>query len=172
MTPKEWLEVGYVSRAHGLRGTLVVKTYDEASTALGEVDRVQLIPRAEPAFEAELADVREGPGGDLLIELDAVTTRERADALVGSKVSVHRDELEPPEAGEVFQGDLVGLTAKTPEGKLLGTVVEVFSAGPVPNLVIGTAPDELMVPFAEEFVVKIDLAAREIVIVPPTYDEA
>lgn len=169
--PKDWLSVGYISRAHGLRGGLVVKTFDPASTALGEVDRVQLTPRDGSPFELELADVREGPGGDLLLVAESITTREAAEALVGAAVAVHREEIDPPEAGSVFQGDLVGLTARTRDGRVLGVVREVFSAGPVPNLVIGEADAELMVPFADDFVIEIDLAARVIVLEPPVYDE-
>lgn len=170
--PSEWLSVGYVSRAHGLKGALVVKTFDPASSALGEVDRVQLTPKGGAPAEHDLAHVREGPGGDLLLELEGLGSREAAEALVGSTVAVHRDELEPPEAGEFFQGDLVGLRAETRDGKALGVVAEVWSSGPVPNLVLRQGEHEEMVPFAEDFVVKVDLEAGVIVLEPPVYDDA
>jgi 16S rRNA processing protein RimM len=167
----DWLRVGYVSRAHGLKGTVVVKTFDPASSALGEVDRVHLAPKDGAPREVEIVDVREGPGGDLLLQLEGLSTREGADALVGSTVSVHRDEIDAPDEGEFFQGDLVGLRAVTPDGKALGVVHEVWSSGPVPNLVLRDGDREEMVPFAEDFVRKVDLAAGTIVIEPPTYDE-
>jgi 16S rRNA processing protein RimM len=168
---KDWLGVGYVSRAHGLKGALVVKTFDPASTALGEVERVQLSPRSGPPFERALVDVREGPGGDLLLVLEGVAGRVEAEALVGAAVAVHRAELEPPEPGAVFQGDLVGLRAVTPDGRPLGVVHEVWSAGPVPNLVLRDGEREEMVPFAEDFVRAIDLKAGTIVIEPPRFEE-
>ena len=168
---KDWLSVGYVSRAHGLKGAVIVKTFDPASTALGEVDRVHLAPKEGAGFEREILDVREGPGGDLLLQLEGLSTREAADALVGSTVSVHRDEIDEPDDGEFFQGDLVGLKAVTPDGRSLGVVHEVWSSGPVPNLVLRNGEAEEMVPFAEDFVRKVDLEAGTIVIEPPTYDE-
>lgn len=168
---KDWLGVGYVSRAHGLKGAVVVKTFDPASTALGEVDRVQLSPREGHPFERELVDVREGPGGDVLLVLEGLADRLAAEALVGATVAVHRDELEPPDEGEVFQGDLVGLRAVTPDGRTLGVVHEVWSAGPVPNLVLRDGDREEMVPFAEDFVRAIDLEAGTIVIEPPRFEE-
>lgn len=169
MSPNPWLQVGYVSRAHGLKGSLVIKTFDPGSTALGEVERVQLTPKAGAPRVYELDGLREGPGGDLLLELDGVSSRDAADALVGSAIAVHRDELEAPEQGEFFQGDLIGLSARSPDGTALGTIVEVWSSGPVPNLVLDTGD---MIPFADDFVVKIDLAGGTIVLRPLEYDEA
>lgn len=165
-----WLKVGYVSRAHGLKGALIIKTFDPTSTAIGEVDRVQLTPKAGASKEFELETLRDGPGGDLLMELEGVHSREAAEALIGSTIAVHRDELDPPEEGEFFQGDLVGLAAVTPDGKPLGTVVEVWSSGPVPNLVIKQGEQEEMIPFAEDFVVKVDLEQKTIVLKPLEYD--
>lgn len=169
---KPWLTVGYVARAHGLKGALVVKTYDPASSALGEVERVQLALRTGELKVFELSAVVDGPGGDLLVEFFEVDNRDAATGLVGATVSVHRDEVAPPADGELFQGDLVGLIARTVDGRILGSVVDVWSAGPVPNLVIKAGSREEMIPFAQEFVVKVDLAHGTIVLNPPEYDEA
>lgn len=172
MTASPWLSVGYVARAHGLKGSVVVKTFDPASTAVGEVDRLLLTPRTGAPREYEIEGLRDGPGGDLLLELEGVTTREGADAIVGATVSVHRDELEPPEEGEFFLGDLIGLEVETPDGRALGSIKEIWSSGPTPNLVIATPTGgEEFVPFAEEFVVRVDLPGRKIVLTPPVYED-
>jgi 16S rRNA processing protein RimM len=47
----------------------------------------------------------------------------------------------------------------------------LWETGPVPVVVIGQGEGELMVPFAEHFVVSVDLAAKQMVIRPPEYDE-
>ena len=166
----EWLGIGYVSRAHGLKGAVVMKTFDPASSALGTVDRLRLTPKVGAPREYELLTVRDA-GGDLLVELKGLSTREAADLLVGSTVSVHRDEVDQPEDGEFFQGDLVGLAASTEDGRSLGVVAEVWSSGPVPNLVLKNGEHEEMVPFADDFVVKIDLDARTIVLKPLVFDD-
>ncbi len=163
---KQWLEVGYVSRAHGLKGELVIKTFDPSSTVLSEVDTVHLVPRVGPPIDAVFKTLRDSPGSDLLAQFEGVSTRAAAEALVGAKVSVNRDQLDEPDDGEFFQGDLVGLHAVTEDGRSLGIVAEVWSSGPVPNLVLKNGDAEDMVPFAEDFVVKVDLAANTIVLRP------
>ena len=114
---------------------------------------------------------REGSGGDLLVSLEGVTTREAAEALQGAQLLAFREDLEPPAEGEFFQGDLVGLEAVTPEGRRLGRVEEVWSSGPVPNLVIREGAEELMVPFADDFIAEVDLEEQRVVVIPPEYLE-
>ncbi len=169
MTPH--LLFGYVSRAHGLRGEVVVRTFDPASSVLADVERVWVQPREGAARELEVLEAREASGGDLLVTLAGVTTREAADALKGAQLFAFRDDLDAPEEGEFFQGDLVGLLAVTPEGKPLGRVEEVWSSGPVPNLVIRDGARELMVPFADDFVASVELEEGRVVVIPPEYAE-
>ncbi len=165
------LEVGYIARAHGMHGEVVVKTFDPASEVLIGVERLWL--RRKDGFESEVGVIDVGQQNkDLRVSLENVKRREQAEALIGSTVSVFRDDLEAPEAGEYFQGDLIGLEARTPEGKTLGKITEIWNSGPVPNLVIvDEAGAEMMVPFAEEFVPKVDLVAKVATVIPLEFAE-
>lgn len=163
---KPHLQFGYVSRAHGLKGEVVVRTFDPASTVLDEIDRVFVRTRGGEEREYELEGVREGPKGDLLVALGGVRRREDSEPLTGSAIFAFREDLEAPADGEIFQGDLVGLEAFSPDGARLGVVEEIFAAGPVPNLVIRDGKAELMVPLVDEFVKEIDVAAGRVVVTP------
>jgi 16S rRNA processing protein RimM len=164
-------QFGYVSRAHGLDGEVMVHTFDPASTVLDEVERVLVRPRSGEERQLTLADVREGSRGELLVTFEGVAGRVAAQALVGGALFVERADLEAPAPGEYFQGDLVGLTAVTPEGVRLGVVEALWSTGPVPNLVIKDGDTELLVPFAEDFVVSVDLEQQRLVLTPPRTEE-
>ncbi len=171
MTPPPTLELGFVSRAHGLRGEVAIRTFDPASEALDVVERVLLHTRSGEVREVFLEAVRPTPKENIVV-IEGVDSRTEAESLVGSKVFVYREDLEPPGEGEFFQGDLVGLIAVDESGAELGRVEEIWSTGEVPNLVI-RAPKrpELVVPFADEFVPSVDLATQRIVIRPPEYVE-
>src|SRR5207249_316890 len=104
---------------------------------------------------------------DLLVAFAGVETREDAEALVGATLLVFREDLEAPAAGEMFQGDLIGLTAVDEQGVTLGIVEDLWSSGPVPNLVIRGARGELMVPFVDEFVIEVDVEKGRVVVRPP-----
>jgi 16S rRNA processing protein RimM len=160
-------QFGYISWAHGLDGEVSVHTFDPASTVLEEVEQVLARPRSGGERELTIEDVREGAKGELLVTFAGLRGRVAALALVGSGLFVRRADLEAPAEGEYFQGDLVGLTAVTPEGVRLGVVEALWSTGPVPNLVIKDGDLELLVPFAEDFVVSVELEAGRLVLNPP-----
>ena len=167
MKPTAHLGIGYVARARGLKGQLVVRTFDPASEALEQVRRVLL--RLRDGSTRELAIARHQVGaGDRVLTLTGIADRDSAEALVGAQVSVFRDDLPSPGEGEYFQGDLIGLEAVDEAGVGLGKVEEIWNTGPVPNLVI-RGPDraELLVPFANDFVISVDLRAGRVVLRPP-----
>jgi len=159
------LVVGYVARAHGISGEVAVRTFDLGSDALEDVERVVL--RGRDGTERDFQVTGSRPASrEVLLTLASVDGRSAAEALRGSTVLVHREDLEPPGEGEFFQGDLVGLHAVSPEGKALGRVEEVWNAGPVPTLVIRGEGGELLVPFADDFVPRVDLEAGLIQVRP------
>jgi 16S rRNA processing protein RimM len=165
--PSPTLEVGYVARVHGLKGELAVRTFDPESEALTSVRR--LVLRLRSGEERELALLAARRAADAtLVSLAGVASRSGAEAFKGATVLVHREDLPPPGEGEWFQGDLVGLEARTPDGVPLGRVTEIWNTGPVPNLVIeGPGPEPLVVPFVDEFVPEVDVQAGVLVVRPP-----
>ena len=164
------LQVGYVAKAHGLRGEVMVRTFDPSSEILFDVKRARVRRRDGAELELTLLDAR-ASGKDVVVAFAQIGTREEAEALVGGTVSVFREEIEPPGDGEFFQGDLVGLLAVAEDGRALGKVEEIWNTGEVPTLVIRQAGEELLVPFAEEFVGEVDVEGGRIVVRPPELTE-
>ncbi len=171
MTLKPHLELGYVARAHSLTGEVAVRTFDPASETLDLVERVLVRPRTGPERVLRIESVRPTPK-EMLVVFEGVRGRNQAEALVGATVLAFREDLEAPEEGEYFQGDLVGLTAVDEAGNVLGVVEELWSTGEVPNLVIrAPGKEELVVPFAEGFVSTVDVPGGRLVVKPPEYLE-
>lgn len=167
MTTPAHFRIGYITRARGLEGQVVVRTFDPGSLALEEVDRVLLVS-ADGAGRELRVKHRSGHGGECVLTLEGIADRTAADGLVGSTVTVLREDLKAPAEGECFQGDLIGLEAVDEAGASLGKVEEIWNTGPVPNLVIrGLDRPELLVPFVDDFVRSVDLAGGRVVLRPP-----
>lgn len=167
MSGKPHLELGYVSRAHGIHGEVAIKSFDPDSQSLSLVKRV-LLRRKDGREQLYTLECVRPADKEHLVELSGVESRSDAEALRGATVLVFREDLPPPAEGEFFQGDLIGLAAFDAEGRPLGTVKELWETGPVPNLVIrDDAGTELIVPFADEFVPSVDLASGRITVNPP-----
>ena len=65
----------------------------------------------------------------LVVKVKGVETREAAASLTGVEIFARRDQLPPPEPGEFYYDDLVGLEAVTREGQRLGRVAALSNYG-------------------------------------------
>jgi 16S rRNA processing protein RimM len=113
--------------------------------------------------------------GGVVLKFAGVESISDAERLAGLELQVPRDERAELEAGAAYISEIVGCEVWiTNAGKrqLLGTVSEVqFGAGEAPLLVVCKSPEgvrepsgeqELLVPYAEEFVRTANFAERSI----------
>lgn len=155
------VEVGVITRPHGVRGELRVVPHQPDSTTLLDVDAVWIDGERRAVIKARSAK------GAILMQLDGIEDRDVAGDLRGAPVSVERGDLELDD-GEILLADLVGCQVVTRAGEVWGTVTRV-ETGAQDRLVIdpGDGARERQLPLVDEFVSGIDLEAREITIEPP-----
>jgi 16S rRNA processing protein RimM len=111
-----------------------------------------------------ISRVRETPKG-FLLDLDGVHDRPGAASIRGAELVLDRSELDAPGEGEFYVGDLVGLTAVSDAGEIVGTVSETFETGAHEVLVIHReSGSPIYLPFTLEHVPKVDLDAARLVV--------
>jgi 16S rRNA processing protein RimM len=152
------LAVGYVARAHGIRGELRVHLHAPGSTAL-EGASVLFIDGV--AFELDSA---RAAADAWLVRLVGVEDRDRAESLAGKPIEIERAELHLAE-GEYLVADLVGCACEDPDGAPLG-VIHAIVHGPQDLLVVRDAGRkvERLVPLVPELVPAVDIEARRVVL--------
>ncbi len=153
------LEIGGIARAHGIKGEVVVHTHDPDSTILGEIDSVWV-----GGVERTIVKAR-GTHHGWLVALEGVATRNDAELLRGQVVEVDRTLLDLEE-GEVLLDDMIGCQVVLPDGRAWGTIAAV-NLGPQDQLVIHDGEIERLLPFVDQFVTKIDIAAGVVTVDPP-----
>jgi 16S rRNA processing protein RimM len=107
--------------------------------------------------------------------LKGVADRDAAQALTNLDLYVPRDRLPAIDEDDTYyHSDLIGLDAMSADGVRIGTVhaVHDFGAGSVLEITPLGNGETLMLPFTETTVPKVDLDARQIVVVPPAEVEA
>jgi len=154
------VEVGYVAKAHGVRGELRVHLHNPDSEVLFDVEQLVIGGR-----DYLVEGARPGGKGGVLLALDGVNDRDAAEALRGSAVSVERGELELDD-GDVLAVDLIGCAAVLEDGTPWG-VVEDIVVGAQDRLVIRDGDVVRELPWVDELVPSIDLDARRVVVAPP-----
>lgn len=113
-----------------------------------------------------LARLRDDGKGGAIARFAEVADRNAAEALRGTLLTVPRSALPPLGEGEYYHADLIGLSAVSTEGELLGEVIAVenFGAGDVIEIRRLTGK-RFMVPMRAEAVPEWD--AEKLVISAP-----
>lgn len=154
------LEIGFVRRAHGIRGELNVVTHDPDSEVLLRAKQVWIGGVAHA-----VASARPTAQGFLLLLAD-VRDRNLAELLRGKPLEVAR-ELVPVDDGEVILDDLIGCVAQLSSGETVGTIVAIDSVPMQDRLVIHAGDRELLLPVVDQFVVDINLETGVVIVAPP-----
>ncbi len=159
--------VGVITRAHGVRGDVVVDVRTD-SPELRFSDGAVLA--TEPAQAGPLTVARSRwHSGRLLVQFAGVTDRTRAETLRGVRLLAEVDERErPADPDEYYDHQLTGLAVRTTDGADVGEVVDVVHLPGQDLLAVRRADGgEVLIPFVQAIVPTVDLAERTIVVEPP-----
>jgi 16S rRNA processing protein RimM len=166
--------VGRIGRAHGVRGDVVVGV---------RTDEPEL--RFAPGSRLDTDPVGVGPltvagyrwhSGDLLVRFAEITDRDAAAELGGTWLMVDSAVLGALDDPDEFRdGDLVGLSVRTVDGTVVGTVADVLHHGqdvlaidpPGAAGAAGARGEQILIPFVKAIVPEVDIAAGVLVIDPP-----
>lgn len=153
------VEIGRIVRVHGIRGEVVIATYNPESDLLDSLEALYV-----GGAERRVVRARNTHRG-WLVQLDGVATRNDAEALRGQVVEVDRAALSLGE-DDVLLDDLIGCRVQRIDGAPWGTIAAI-EGGMQDRLVIHDGDIERLLPLVDEFVVAIDLAAGVVTVDPP-----
>jgi 16S rRNA processing protein RimM len=153
------IPVGYVRKAHGIRGDVVVR-------GLLEDAHQRLVPGA--AFETNEGTPRmvtitsvNQSGADLRLHFAGVDSRDDAEELKGVQLMIDAADRRVLTDGEWWPEDLVGCSAVDALGVPIGEVVQVIIGGVQDRLVVVRLDGERAeVPFVEALVPTVDIEAQ------------
>lgn len=155
--------IGRIVGVFGVRGWVKVRSYTQPPINLLTYRPWRLISATGEIAEQELVSGH-AQGKGLVALLKGCTNPESALFWVGWEIAVPRTALPPPEDGEYYWTDLIGLRVVTLTGVDLGSVSYLFETGANDVLVV-TGDRERLIPYLSGRVVqKVDLAARRMVV--------
>lgn len=160
----DYIVIGRVTRAHGLRGQVIVAYETDWPERFLGLARVFL---GDANLPIGVAAARLTPRHALL-SLIGVETRSEAETLRGLWVKVPAAEARALAQGEFFVHQVVGLAVVTQAGELIGRVQEVLFTGANDVYIIQTATGEMLLPAVDDVIHEVNLAeGRMVVSVPP-----
>ncbi len=161
--------LGRISGAHGLKGEVKIAAFTAEPS---DVAAYGLLTNAGGDKSFEIVSFRSAGGGTVIARLKGVGDRNAAEALRGSDLYVERAVLPPVGDGEYYHSDLIGLTAVSPDGEVLGEIAAIhnYGAGDLLELRPVSGRQTELIPFESAHVPKVDLEARQVTLVRPVYE--
>jgi 16S rRNA processing protein RimM len=162
--------VARIGAAHGLRGELRLWSFTQDP---GAIENYGALETKDGKRRFEIEALRAGKD-HFVVKLSGVDDRDAAGALNNAELFVARDKLPATAEDEFYHADLIGLDVLDRHGAQIGTVhaLHNFGAGDIIEIMpVGTG-QPVMFAFNETTVPKIDLEAKQIVLVPPAEVEA
>ena len=151
--------VGRIVGPFGVRGWLKLQPFTETPESL--VAHPEWWIGGEANWRCVRIEEAKAQGDSVVAKLAGCDDREAAALYRGKQVAISRGAV--PEAGddEYYWADLIGLEVVNEQGEKLGKVAEIFETGSNDVLVV-SGERERLIPFLEQVVKKVDVAARVI----------
>lgn len=155
------LQIGVITRPHGVRGELKVRLHNEESDALLAVTTLLVKPQRGAPLSLAVEGVRGSSKGPI-ITLAGVVGRDAADALRGAELWVERASLEPLEEGEYYLVDLIGCQVVFAE-QVIAQVTDVRPDPSVDTMLLRMKDGRSAeMPIVEAWVGQVDIAQKKI----------
>ena len=159
--------IGRVARAHGNRGQVIVNVESDFAEERFQAGRVVRVGAIDSAMPRRIESVRFHQGRPI-IAFEGVATMNDAEALAGADVWMESAELGPLPPETFYRHDLIGCEVRLAgSGEVVGQVTGVDGPLDRSHLVVKGTRGDVLVPLVASICVKVDPAARVIVIDPP-----
>jgi len=158
--------VARIGAAHGVRGEVKLWSFTEDPAAVAGYGPLET---QDGTRHFEIEALR--PAKDHFVaRIAGIGDRDAAERLRNLELFIPRSRLpQIDETDTFYHADLVGLDVVTPDGAQIGTVraLHNFGAGDIIEIMPAGSGEPVMLPFNEVTVPKVDLEAKQIVVVRP-----
>jgi len=100
--------------------------------------------------------------GRCVAKFRGIDSISEAEKYIGSEIKIPADALPAPKEGWFYTFQLKGCRVVTTHGEYIGTVTDVLDAGGTEILKVDRKDEETLIPFAQEYLKRIELDQREI----------
>jgi 16S rRNA processing protein RimM len=172
---EQWVWLARIRRTQGRKGEVFADILTDFPEKFAERKRLWLLPTARPANaqEADVPAPREVElaahwlhKGGVVLHFVGVGSISDAEKLAGLVVAIPVAERAGLGEDEVYIGDLIGCVLVDVAGAepvVVGAIEDVdTSAGPAPLLVVREARGEVLVPFAQTYLRRMDVEGRRV----------
>lgn len=156
MEEQEWVSVGRIGRAVGLKGECTV-FWNSGQPPVQIGGEIFLTEPGKTSYRSWRVAALRTQGRFDVVRFEGIEDRTQAESLRNIEITLPVERLEPLQAGEYYCYQILGLTVVTEEGVELGRIEKIFTAGEHDVYEVRGNGKEVLIPAIEQVVRSIDL---------------
>lgn len=165
---EKWFNVGKIVNTHGIKGEVRVVSrtdFPEERYKIGNVLSL-FMPKSSTPIELTVKTHRSHKNFDLLT-FEGYENINEVEKFRDGILKVSESQLGDLNEGEYYYHEIIGCNVATIDGEELGKVSEILSPGANDVWVVkGKGGKELLIPYIEDVVKKVDIKEKIILIEP------
>lgn len=158
---QNWVAMGYIKGAVGIRGWVKVKADTEYSDSLLEYSEWRLHKDGQILNVG--IDSGKVVGDEVQVKFAHIHDRDAAAMLRGYTVEIPRQAFAPAEDDEYYWADLVGMQVLNRNGEVLGKVHNLMQTGAHDVLMVKGEHGEKLIPFVSHYIDRVETESKTIV---------
>lgn len=165
---KKWYNVGKVVNTHGIKGEVrVLSITDFPEERYKPNSRLYLfLPNEKEPIELIVRSHRIHKQFHLLT-FEGYDSIESVEQMKGGLLKISEDQLMPLDEGEYYFDEIIGCRVLTMEGEEIGVIKEILTPGANDVWVVrGNKGKEILIPYIESVVKKVDVNEKIVLIEP------
>jgi 16S rRNA processing protein RimM len=158
---EKFVKVGYVKDAQGLRGEVFVRLPTEEAAWLSDLNHIQLQKEGVSPSLYVVESAKRHKNG-LIVKLEGVADRNASEKLKGFEFLIPENLLISEVGESIYLREVLGFQVKDRELGVLGVIHSFDSNGAQDLIVIQKDGRELLIPFVQPFIERMDFQNQRI----------
>ena len=164
MDPDNHLAIGKIVKAWGIKGKVKILSYAESPATFRQQTEL-VIHNQRDSQRLSLESVDEHKKG-ILLKFKGRDRIEDVEDLIGLTLYVDKKNLPPPEEGEHYWHELIGMTVETDSGQRLGKLTNIIPTGSNDVYVVRQGEREWLIPAIQDVIREIKVEEQLMIISP------
>lgn len=161
----DFILIGKISGAHGLKGGLNVYSFAEDISVFEPGSVIYMKDKGADGFELfETISVSKKKQNILLLIVDGIDGRDKAEKLKGFELYVKKKALPKTEEDSWYWHDLIGMDVCDIDGCELGTVDNLMRTGSSDILEVKNNEKEILIPFLKDIIISVSIEDSLIIV--------
>lgn len=161
----KWYNVGKIVNTHGIKGEVrIISRTDFPEERYKVGNTLHIFQEEKVPIEVKVQSYRTHKNFDL-VTFEGYGNVNDVEPFKGALVKINESQLGELEEGEYYFHEIIGCTVVTEEGEELGLIKEILTPGANDVWVVkGAKGKEILIPFIDDIVKKIDIREKRIII--------